>query len=147
MRAARRRAARRFSGSMSNTFPCRSTETGPPNPLSRDGGINNPSLVCRNLFMTIIFSVFAECHERPRQPVSQSIGHHDKLAPAARPQSTTLSRSAAGWEYPAPSCPTAQQPMKPFPTQKVAGRLSGAFEWSGTCLIAIDSMPDPINLQ
>lgn len=49
MRAARRRAVRRRSDSMSSTFPCRWTETSPVNPLNREEGINNPSLVCRSL--------------------------------------------------------------------------------------------------
>jgi len=52
-RAARRRAIRRRSDSMSSTLPCRWTETSPVNPFNREEGINNPSLVCRSLLKTI----------------------------------------------------------------------------------------------
>jgi len=51
MRAARRRADRRRSDSMSNTLPCRWTETGPVNPFNKEKGINNPSLVGLNLLI------------------------------------------------------------------------------------------------
>lgn len=53
MRAARRRAVRRRSDSMSSTLPCRWTETSPVNPFNREEGINNPSLVCRSLLKAI----------------------------------------------------------------------------------------------
>ena len=53
MRAARRRAVRRRSDSMSSTLPCRWTEIRPGNPFNREEGINNPSLVCRSLLKAI----------------------------------------------------------------------------------------------
>jgi hypothetical protein len=36
---------------MSNTLPCRWTETGPVNPFNKEKGINNPSLVGRSLLI------------------------------------------------------------------------------------------------
>ena len=53
MRAARRRAVRRRSDSMTSTLPWRWTETIPVNPFNREEGINNPSLVCLSLLKAI----------------------------------------------------------------------------------------------
>ena len=55
IRAARRRAVRRRSDSISSTLPCRWTETSPVNPFNREKGINNPSLVGRSLLISKSF--------------------------------------------------------------------------------------------
>ena len=65
MRAARRRAVRRRSDSMSSTLPCRWTETSPVNPFNREEGINNPSLVCLSLLKIFPSSVVLRIAESP----------------------------------------------------------------------------------